>query len=747
MTDTTAGVRALGLNETVSLGSGASFWRTKAVDGVRAVTMTDGPHGVRWQAGNEDHLGINASEPATCFPPAVGLGQSWNPALIERVAGALGDEAQAAGVGVLLGPGINIKRDPRCGRNFEYYSEDPYLTGVLGTAWVRGIQARGVGASLKHFAANNQEHERMSSSSDIDERTFREIYLRAFERVVKDAQPWTVMCSYNRINGVHASQNRWLLTDVLRDEWGFTGAVVSDWGAVVDRVASLSAGLDLEMPGPSPKSDEAVTAAVEQGRLDRSDLDRSAARMIQLSERVSSGRRDGVTVDLDAHHLLAREAAAASIVLLKNDGNMLPLQAASSYAVIGDFAQNPRYQGGGSSHVNPARLDTPLEEFRSLAGAAEVTFAQGFTIDDTVAPAYFREEAVTVARNADAAVVFLGLSAQQESEGFDREHIELPSEQLELLKDILAVQPRTVVVLAHGGVLQLSTGVTEAPAVVDGALLGQAAGGAIADVLFGRVNPSGRLAETVPLRIEDVPSYPYFPGRQGKVRYAEGLFVGYRWYDTRKMAVSFPFGHGLSYTTFEYSDLVVEEDRGNLSVRVRITNTGDRAGREVSQVYLSLPHSAVERAALELKGFGDTTLEPGGSDVVTVSISRDSLTYWDGRVEDWLLESGDYGVHVGASSRDIRLSASVPVVGDEHRVPLTPDSTFAAVMAHPIAGPTLSALLSKAPSIGAGSGDALGMNMERMLASIPIGRMAGFGGGMSPADVEALLAAANKPLS
>ena len=741
--DTATPVQQLTLHEAASLGSGAAFWRTKAVGSVPTITLSDGPHGVRKQVGGEDHLGIQESQPATCFPPAAGLSQSWDPELIKRVGGALGDEAQAAGVGVLLGPGINIKRDPRCGRNFEYFSEDPLLTGVLGAAWVRGLQDRGVGASLKHFAANNAEHERMTSSSDVDERTLREIYLRGFERVVKEAQPWTVMCSYNRVNGVHASQNRWLLTDVLRGEWGFDGAVVSDWGAVAERVAAVGAGLDLEMPGPGTASDSAVVAAVERGDLDRGAVDRAAGLVAGLAQRVADGRRDDIVVDFDIHHRLAREAAAASVVLLKNEGSLLPLAPAGSFAAIGDFAVNPRYQGGGSSHVNPTRVDVPLAELRALAGAADVSFAQGFTTDGSGDADALRDEAVRAATAADTAIVFLGLSARQESEGFDREHIDLPIEQRELLAAVLAVQPRTVVVLAHGGVLRLSTGVVDAPAILDGALLGQAAGGAIADVLFGRVNPSGRLAETVPVRIEDVPSYLSFPGSHGHVRYAEGLFVGYRWYDARGLDVSFPFGHGLSYTTFDYSDLEVEAVAGGLAAGVRVTNSGSRSGREVVQFYVGLPGSGIERAERELRGFACVSLEPGESRRVDVVIPREDLAYWDGRIDDWLVESGEYLVQVGASSRDLRLDARVAVAGDEDRIPLTAESTLAEFLAHAVVGPILGEKLAATSGMGADAGDALGMDMARMMGSIPLGRMASLGGMMSQDELNGLLALAN----
>ncbi len=699
-----------------------------------AFVLTDGPHGVRSQKGDADALGISQSEPATCFPPAVALGQAWDPALAERVGAALGDEAQAHGVGVLLGPGINIKRDPRCGRNFEYFSEDPLLSGLLGAAWVRGLQSRGVGASVKHFAANNAETDRMRASSDIDARALREIYFPAFRRVVEDAAPWTVMCSYNKVNGTHAAQNRWLLTDVLRAEWGFDGAVVSDWGAVVDRPASVAAGLDLEMPATRGATDAEVVAAVDAGRLDVADVDRAAARVAELAARVADGRRPDIAVDIDAHHRLARDVAARAIVLLKNDTDLLPLNPNQRLAVIGDFAQRPRYQGGGSSHVNATRVDIPLDEIRAVAGAAD--YAQGFTTDGTADSAALVDEAVGVAAAADVAVVFLGLGESQESEGFDRDDIELPADQLALLASVVTAQPRTVVILSHGGALRLDPVAMAVPAILDGALLGQAGGGAIADVLFGEVNPSARLTETVPLRLRDVPAYLNFPGEHGHVRYGEGIFIGYRWYDARDLPVSFPFGHGLSYTRFAYSaprvDLVGDEVR----VTVEVTNTGDRAGREVAQVYLSLPGSAIVRPPQVLVGFGDADLAAGETATIDIRVTRRELAYWDVRVDEWIVEGGDYVFAIGASSRDIRGTAVISIEGDPVRLPLSFDSTLGEVFADPIAGPVVTqaiADLSSGMDLDS-MGAALGSDIQKMIASMPVRATIGMMG--DPAQAE-----------
>jgi beta-glucosidase len=736
----------LTLEEKAALTGGADFWSTKAVGSVPSVAVTDGPHGLRKQdaAAGTDHLGIGASVPATCFPPAVGLSQTWDPDLVREVGDALGKECQAEGVGVLLGPGINIKRDPRCGRNFEYISEDPLLAGILGSAWVNGVQGQGVGTSLKHFAANNAEHDRMRSSSDIDPRPLREIYLRPFQQVVQKAQPWTVMCSYNRINGVYAAENTWLLTDVLRSEWGFEGAVVSDWGAVRDRIAAVAAGVDLTMPGGDHAGDAAVAAAVEDGRLALSAVERAATNVADVASKAAARRRAGASYERHQHHMLARKVAGNSIVLLKNDDAVLPLQADSSIAVIGEFAVTPRFQGAGSSYVNATRIDIPLDEIRASAPEANVMFAVGFTTDGSGDAQALREEAAVVAASAGTAVVFLGLGPRQESEGFDREHIEVPADQLELLEAVLAVQPRTVVVLSHGGVLRLAPIAASAPAILDGALLGQAAGGAIADVLFGTVNPSGRLAETVPVRLEDTPAYLNFPGENSHVRYGEGLFVGYRWYDARKMDVEYPFGHGLSYTTFTYSDLSLLADNGGITASVTITNTGERSGREVVQAYVSLPGSAVVRARRELKGFSAVVLEPGESRTVSVDIRREDLAYWESRLDGWLVEGGDYEVALGASSRDLRVTGSVTVDVDAIRIPLTAESTIGEVMANPVVGQLIGNLmgggLAEADKV---AGQDLGIDIVRMMASVPIGRMTAMGGEVSVEQLEQLLAAAN----
>ncbi|WP_129978082.1 glycoside hydrolase family 3 C-terminal domain-containing protein [Rhodococcus sp. Q1] len=731
-------VARLTVEERASLTSGLDFWHTEPIarENIPSIMLTDGPHGVRKQTAEGDHLGLHSSVPATCFPPAVALGCSFDPELLERVGAALGAEARALQVGVLLGPGINIKRSPLCGRNFEYLSEDPLLSGVLGAALVHGMQSQGVGASLKHFAANNQETDRMRVSADVDPRPLREIYLRAFERVVRDAQPWTVMCSYNRINGVYSSRNPWLLTDVLRGEWGFEGLVVSDWGAVDDRVASLAAGLDLEMPSTGGRTDAEIVAAVRAGTVDESVLDTAAARVIELVQKAVAASDPGATFDADAHHALAREVAGQSIVLLRNENDLLPLATDANIAVIGELARTPRYQGAGSSRIEPTRLDNALDEIRSLSGR-DVPFAAGYALDGSDSPALV-DEAVERAADADIAVVFLGVPAELESEGFDRDDLELPQRQTALLDAVLTANPNVVVVLSNGGVVRLSGFADRVPAIVEGWLLGQAGGGAVANVLYGHVNPSGRLAETVPIRLEDTPAHTNFPGEHGHVRYGEGLFVGYRSYDARRLDVSFPFGHGLSYTTFEYSDAAVESD-GDLTVHVTVTNTGGRAGAEVVQVYVGAPGSSVARAPRELKGFAKVRLDSGESQRVAVSIRRDDLAYWDTRVDSWVVEGGTYSIDIGASCRDIRQTLTVDVTGDAVRIPLTMESSLGELFQNPVAAEIV---LQAFGSLGGEVG--VDESVLKMAASMPLGRLAGFAPGVEPEQIQQLLDVADQ---
>ncbi|MGH3506431.1 MAG: glycoside hydrolase family 3 C-terminal domain-containing protein [Nocardioidaceae bacterium] len=679
-------VAQLTLEEKASLCLGSDFWHTRAVErlGIPAVMVADGPHGLRKQPHEVDHAALSGSAPATCFPTASALASSWNPDLLRRVGEALGRECQVEQVAVLLGPGVNIKRSPLCGRNFEYFSEDPWLSGLLGSALVQGVQSQGVGTSVKHFAANNQETDRLRVSADVDVRTLREIYLPAFERIVTEARPWMVMCAYNRVNGTYASEHRWLLTEVLRDEWGFEGVVVSDWGAVHDRVAALGAGLDLEMPPNLGYSDAEVVRAVAAGELDEAVLDLTVERVLGLVDQALAGRQDSASSDVDAHHALARAAARECAVLLKNDDGLLPLDLAvgANVAVVGEFARTPRYQGAGSSQVNPTRVDVALDELRAAAPeGVDVTFAPGFGVGTRAGDEALAEEALVMARAANVVVVFLGLPPGDESEGFDRTHLRLPDNQVALLRGLRGVNERVVVVLANGSVVQVSGWQDQAGAILECWLSGQAAGGAVVDLLLGRANPCGRLAETIPVRLEDSPSYLNFPGDPGHVRYGEGLFVGYRGYDALDLPVSYPFGHGLSYTTFDYRDLVVDvtgrHQDGDLAITVRctVTNTGERAGAEVVQLYVSDPVSSVTRPRRELKGAVRLHLAPGESGTATFALSSPDLSFWS-ESAGWVLEPGDFELAVGASSRDIRLSATTYVEAPPTAPPLSKMSTL-----------------------------------------------------------------------
>ena len=748
--------------EQAALTSGRDSWHTTAVEsaGIPAITLTDGPHGVRLQARPEDML---KGQPATCFPPAVASASTWDPALLRRMGEALGDECRAMGVAVLLGPGVNLKRSPLGGRNFEYFSEDPVLAGILAAAWVNGLQSRNVGATLKHFAVNSQETDRMRVSADLDERTLREVYLSAFRRVMTQARPWTVMVAYNKINGVYATQDRWLLTEVARGEWGYDGLFMSDWGATADRVAAVAAGLDLTMPGPDAAGDAELVAAVSDGRLDPALLSQSAERVRAL---IGKSAPQSGEYDQEAHHALAREIAGRAIVLLKNDalpgGNrgLLPLSAGdggSSIAVLGEFARTPRYQGGGSSQITPTRLDDALTEI-TAATQATVLFAPGYTVDEGPErdPAADDQdllaEAVAVATAADVALVFVG--SAHETEGADRDGIDLPAAHRRLIEEVARVNPRTVVILSNGAVLATSPWDKEVPAVVEGWLLGQAGGGAIADVLFGTVNPSGRLAETIPLRLQDHPSYLDFPGEHGHVRYGEGLFVGYRGFDAREQEVAYPFGFGLSYTTFGYGQAAATATPRGIEVRVPVTNTGDRDGREVVQVYVSLPGSKVTRAPRELKAFASVPVKAGATEEVVLTIDRDDLAYWDIRLNRWVVEGGAYQCAVGASSRDLRSTAVVEVQGDDARVPLTAQSTLGEWLADPRGAQALGAVfggLAGGTAGGAAGGNGGHMaaffadpTMMLFLSATPLIRLSAFDSSLLNAEVVAkLVAAAN----
>ncbi|WP_254716506.1 glycoside hydrolase family 3 C-terminal domain-containing protein [Actinomadura sp. WMMB 499] len=697
----------LPLERKVALLSGRSYTHTEAIDeaGLPAIALLDGPNGLRRPGDSTEHIDPRRALPATCFPPAVAVASSWDAGVAARVGAAIGREARAFGVTVSLGPGVNIKRSPLCGRNFEYYSEDPLLAGVLAAAHVRALQEQGPGASVKHFAANNQETDRKNVSADVDERTLREIYLAAFERVVREARPATVMASYNRINGVHACENHWLLTEVLRDEWGFTGAVVADWGAVGDRVAALAAGLDLSMPGPDEDGDAEIVAAVRSGALDPAVVDRAAARVAALTRRAvpatvapATGPATGPATDdadahasiLDAHHELAVELAADSAVLLRNERDVLPLDGVRTVAVIGEFAVAPRFQGGGSANVRAARVDAALDAMRTLAADrdAAVTYAPGFSLDGGGDPAALRDEAVRAARAADVAVVFAGLPEAAEWEGTDRESLALPDGQVELIRAVAAAARRTVVVLSNGAVVSLEGWHDEVDAIVEGWLLGQGGGRALADILFGVVNPSGRLAETVPLRLQDHPSFLNFPGEQGHVRYGEGVMVGYRYFATAEVPVRYPFGHGLSYTSFETRDLrAVPTGPDTVDVSVTVANTGARTGKHVVQVYVATGAGPVRRPARELRAFTKVDLRPGESTTVEFALDRRAFAYYDIVLGGWAVAPGEYTVQIGANASTVVAESAVTLTGDRIGLPLTLDSSLDDWLTHPAVGP------------------------------------------------------------
>ena len=660
--DIKALISQLTLEEKAGLCSGADFWHTKAVErlGIPASMVSDGPHGLRKQDDKVDHLGVNDSIKAVCFPAASATAASFDKAMLTRMGEAIGDSCQHEGLSVVLGPAVNIKRSPLCGRNFEYFSEDPYLAGKLSAAFIHGVQSRNVGTSIKHFAANSQEHRRMSSSSEVDERTLREIYLPAFETAVKEEQPWTVMCSYNRLNGVFASENPWLLTDVLRKEWGFEGYVVSDWGAVSDRVAGLAAGLDLEMPSSGGINDKKIVEAVRSGKLDEAVVDQAVERILNIIFRFTENAKPDTPWDKEAQHQLAAEIAADCMVLLKNDDKILPLRKEDTVAFIGEFADKPRFQGGGSSHINCFRTTSALE----AAAGLPVLYAQGYSATKDAATEEQIAEAVAAAKKAKIAIVFAGLPDVYESEGYDRTHMRMPECQNRVIEAVASANPNTVVVLHNGSPVEMPW-IGKVKAVLETYLGGQAVGLATIRVLYGETNPSGRLPETFPLQLEDNPSFLSYGGEGDIAEYREGIFVGYRYYDFKKAAVLFPFGYGLSYTDFEFSNLRLSAntitDLDLLTATVTVKNTGDRAGKAVIQLYVGDKESSVFRPVRELKGFEKISLQPGEAKDVSFTLDKRAFAYWNTELHDWTVEPGDFTIEIGRSSRDIALDASVTV--------------------------------------------------------------------------------------
>lgn len=690
-------VKDLTLEEKASLTSGGDSWHLQGVEskGIPGYMITDGPHGLRKSlASSTGETDLNNSVPATCFPPAAGLSSSWNPELIYKVGEAMAEECIQEKVAVILGPGVNIKRNPLGGRCFEYWSEDLYLAGHEAVGIVAGVQSKGVGTSLKHFAANNQETDRLRVDARISQRALREIYLPAFEHIVKKAQPWTIMCSYNRINGVHSAQNHWLLTDVLRDEWGFEGIVMSDWGADHDRVASLNAGLNLEMP-PSYTDDQIVYAA-RDGRIAPAQLDRMAQGMIDLINKARAAMSiDGYRFDVDAHDEVAHQAAIESIVLLKNDDAILPLNAdpavARKIAVIGEFARTPRYQGGGSSHITPTKMTSFLDTLAERDIKAD--FAPGFTLDLEPADLALESEAVETAKNADVVLMFLGLPEAAESEGFDRDTLDMPAKQIALLEQVAATNQNVVVVLSNGSVVSMAPWAKNAKGILESWLLGQAGGLALADVIFGQVSPSGKLAQSIPLDINDDPSMLNWPGEEGHVDYGEGVFVGYRYYDTYGKSVDYPFGYGLSYATFEIADVAAAKTGANTAtVTATVTNTSDVDAAETVQVYVAPGKADVARPKHELKGFTKVFLKAGESKSVTIDLDERAFAYWSEKYNDWHVESGEYAIEVGVSSRDIADTVAVTLEGDGKSQPLTEWSTYGEWEADPFGAKIVAAV-------------------------------------------------------
>ena len=729
MTDIQKIIKKMTLEEKAALCTGASFWTTTPVErlGVPEMVVSDGPHGVR-RVTDVNSVAMK-SLPATCFPTASCLASTWDVDLLHDLGQALGEECVALNVDVLLGPGLNMKRTPLGGRNFEYFSEDPHLAGELGASLINGIQSKGVGTSLKHFAVNNQETQRLSISAVVDERTLREIYFPAFETAVKKAKPWTVMCAYNKINGTYCSEHHELLVDILKDEWGFEGLVVSDWGAVHDRVASLKGGLDLEMPGPREQRVKTVVEAVRAGSLDETVLDKTVDRILGVVFKTAETVKGG-EFDVEAHNSLARKIASEGIILLKNDG-ILPLKNPQHVAVIGRSAREPYFQGGGSSHINPTKVAIPFTELQKLAKDAELTYAEGYSTDNGFQQSLI-DEAVGVAQSADVALLYIALPASEESEGYDRSNLDLTPQQVALIKAVISVQPRSVVILNNGAPIVMSEWIDDTAAVLEAWMMGQAGGGAIADVLFGRVNPSGKLTETFPVKLADTPAYINFPGGSGEVRYGEGIFIGYRYFDAKAMPVQFPFGYGGSYTTFEYSfpkiSTTTFKDVDGLTVSVSVINTGKMIGKETVQVYVHDHKSALVRPLKELKGFAKIELQPGETKVVTIPLDFRAFAYYHPTYKQWITEDGEFDILIGASSADIRFTQTV-TLQSTLKLPciLNRESTVRDWLEDPrgkaIFEPMFQKLMAQMGNLlgsGENEGAGIGMDMMSMMKDMPL---------------------------
>ncbi|MCR5157330.1 MAG: glycoside hydrolase family 3 C-terminal domain-containing protein [Butyrivibrio sp.] len=726
------------LQEKASLLSGADFWHTKAVErlGLKAFMMCDGPNGLRKQEGVTDHLGLNASISTVCYPTASSVASSFDTDLAKELGERLGDECVREDIAMLLGPGINMKRSPVCGRNFEYYSEDPYLAGKIAASYINGLQSKGVCACPKHYAANNQEYRRMSGSSMVDERTLHEIYLKAFEIVVKEARPKSIMCSYNQLNGTYLSENKYMLTDVLRDKWGFDGFVVTDWGAVKGPVKGVEAGLSLAMPGGSDDHEKTIIAAVEDGTLEEAKVDRMVEYLLESllwsEESRAKDARPSDDATRKADYEFARKLAEESAVLLKNERRALPIRNDARVLFVGEFAKKPRYQGSGSSHINSAYVSNALD----AASGKDVSFACGYDTKDAGANLRLREEAVEAATDCDEIVIFAGLPASYESEGFDRKDINLPPEQDKLIMELSQLGKKTVVVM-HNGAPVAMPWIDMVDAVLDVQLGGDGVGEATVRLLYGDVNPSGKLAESYPLKLSDNPSYLNFPGDKGNPVYAEGIYIGYRYYEKKHMPVLFPFGHGLGYTEFEYSNLKVSADsitdKDKLEVSVDIWNVGRYAGKEAVQLYVSCDNGRASRPMKELKGFKKVELKPGETKTVTFTLDADSFAYYNADIHDFYVESGEYTVMVGASSSDIRQAKTITVEGTV-KLPLnlTPYTPIGEILENEtgakILGPYMQAMGNADSEEADGAlGEGTDEMMKAMLLEMPITALVGFG--------------------
>jgi len=683
MKDVKEHISQMTCKEKASLCSGLDFWYLKGIErlGIPSIMVTDGPHGLRKQIGDSDQLGLTDSVPATCFPTASALAATWNRELVHQVGEALGKECRENKVGVILGPGVNIKRSPLCGRNFEYFSEDPYQSGEIAKSYIEGVQSQGIGTSIKHYAVNNQEYRRMTIDAIIDERALREIYLAGYEIAVKQAQPWTVMCAYNKVNGAYCSEHNYLMTDVLKGEWGHKGLVVTDWGAMNERVQGLAAGVELEMPGGKSDNDAKIVAAVQDGRLDEAILDRAVERILTMIFKAQETLSKTFTYDRQVHHALARRVAGEGAVLLKNEQDILPLQENAQVALIGQFAKTPRYQGAGSSLINPSQLDNIYDEVVKLVRGNTISYAPGYPLKGDQVDDELIRQAVELAKEAEVVVICVGLTDMLEIEGVDRAHMKLPPSHDALIQAVARVHSKVVVVLSNGSPVEMPW-VDQVSAILEGYLGGQAGAGAIADILYGQVNPSGKLAETFPVKLKHTPSYHYFPGGPKTVEYRESVYVGYRYYDTVGCDVLFPFGHGLTYTTFEYSDLQLSKsslaDNDTLTVSIKLKNTGQVTGKEIVQLYVKDVKATAFRPEKELKGFSKVELEPGEQTDVSIELGQRAFAYYNVDMNDWHVESGRFEILVGACSRDIRLSATVEMKSSQAQAPAVDRQALAA---------------------------------------------------------------------